>query len=94
MYYGYCFVPTLNAFMPARALQTVEDVFAYARLQHQLFAEIRITDEDDNCVLHIVRHVMYCPLPDETFSALDLHTGEKRILTRADVDAALEGAIL
>ena len=89
MYYAYCFVPTLRAFTPARRLQTAEDVFAYCRLQHQLFPEIRITDDDDTCVLHIVRHVMYCPLPDGTFGVLNLMTGEQRTCERADVDAAV-----
>lgn len=90
MYYGYCFVPSLRLWMPARTLQTAEDVMAYCRLQHQLFPAIRITDADDCCVLHVVRHVMYCPLSDGTFSALNLSTGAQTILARGEVDAAVE----
>jgi hypothetical protein len=90
MYYAYCLVPTLQSWTPARRLATGDAAFAYVRLQHQLFPEIRITDEDDHCVLHIIQHVMYCPLPDGTFSVLDLQTGAQRLVTRAEVDAACQ----
>lgn len=90
MYYAYCLIPIQQRWTPARRLQTVEAAFDYCRLQHRIFPEIRITDTEDHCVLHIVRHVMYCPLPDGTFSRFNLLTGAHDIVSREAIVSVLE----
>jgi len=90
MYYGYCFIEIDGQYTPKVKLETLEEVFTYCRLQHALFPEVRITDEYDFCVLHVVNHVIYVPLQNGNFSALSYQTNEMRNLTREQMETEIE----
>jgi hypothetical protein len=51
MFYGYCFIEKDGWHTPAVKLEQPENVWEYVNLQKHLFPEIRITDEDDFCVV-------------------------------------------
>jgi hypothetical protein len=82
MYHGYCFVTIGGHYTPKVRLETPEECFGYCTLQSQLFPEIRITDEDDCCVMHMRNHILKVPFPDNTFRWF--HLRENREITEAE----------
>ncbi len=64
MYLAYCLIPVADTWTPPVHLDTAADCLRYCVLHHRWAPEIRITDEDDFVVLHVVDHVLKCPMPD------------------------------
>jgi len=77
-------------YMPKVKLRTSEEVYKYCELQHLVFPEVRVTDEDDYCVMRTVNHVMYVPFPDGNFKALNLITKQVRDLNKEQMEAEIE----
>lgn len=75
MFYGYCLTPH-GTWTPKVKLDLADDCYGYCNLQHNLFSEIMITDEDDYCVMHVKDHILYVPYPDGTFHRFNLDTME------------------
>jgi hypothetical protein len=63
---GHCLMPGDQAWTPPVHLDAAEACFRYCLLHHRWASEIRMTDEDDCLVLHVVAHVLRCPMPDGT----------------------------
>lgn len=59
MFFGYCF--------DEQGYHTPADAYRYCLRLHHEWNEIRITDEDDYCVMHVV-----VPFPDGKFRYIDL----------------------
>lgn len=72
MYLGYCFDENGNH-TPASKLETPLLAFNYCFHWHHDWPEIRITDLDDYCVMHVINHQMKIPWEDGTFRHIDLN---------------------
>jgi hypothetical protein len=72
MFLGYCLNPADGSWTPAVHLETAEAAYRYCWLHHRWAPEIRITDEDDFCVLHVQDHILKCPMPDGAFREIPL----------------------
>ncbi len=68
MYFGYCLIPFDNCWTPPVHLETAEAAFCYCKLHHRWFQEIRITDEDDFMVLHVIDHMLMYLRADGTMN--------------------------
>ena len=66
MYLGYCLSPFDSRWTPPVHLETAEECYTYCALHHVWAQEIRICDDEDFVVLHVVDHVLKCPMPDGT----------------------------
>jgi len=53
-FFGYCFETVNGKYYPCVTLIRVEDVWNYVNLHKHLFPEVRITDEDDYLVVHVL----------------------------------------
>jgi len=51
MFQGYCFIEKDGEHYPPVELKTVDEVYSYVNLQKIIFPEVRITDDDDFCVV-------------------------------------------
>lgn len=67
MYYGYCLKEPYG-WMPVVNLPSVEDAWRYSLRQGQIFNEVRITDEEDHCVIHIKDQEVIFPGENEGIS--------------------------
>lgn len=74
MFYGYCY-PKINGWhTPKVKLANAAEVISYCNLQSKFFAEIIITDELDNCVIHVQNRMFKVPQKDGTFKFYDIDT--------------------
>ena len=64
--WGYCLHPVDGSWTPPVLLDAAEDVYHSCVLHHHWAPEIRICDEEECMVLHVVNHVLKCPMPDGT----------------------------
>ena len=74
--FGYCLNPADGSWTPPVRLESAEAAYRYCALHHGWAPEIRITDTEDFVVLHVVDHVLICPMPDGTFRETRLLTPE------------------
>lgn len=72
MYLGYCFDEN-GKHTPASKLATPILAFNYCLHWHNDWPEIRITDEDDFCVMHVENHQLKIPWKDGTFKYFNLN---------------------
>lgn len=67
MFRAYCLNPEGGSWTPPVHLDTAAQAYTYCGLHHRWAHEIRVCDEEDFVVLHVVDHVLICPMPDGTF---------------------------
>lgn len=63
MFYGYCRKDDFWTLLVH--LETAAQVFCYCCLHHIIFDEVRITDEDDYCVMHVIGDDLVFPTEAE-----------------------------
>lgn len=83
MFFGYCLFPDGRGWTPAITLPSATAAYRYCALHAHRTREIRITDDEDFVVLHMLDQVFHIPLPDGSVRRLPL-TPE----LRAVIDAA------
>lgn len=71
MFFGYCF-DAQGFHTPATKLLTAGDAFKYCLHWHHEWHEVRITDEEDYCVMHVVNHILIVPYPNDELRLLNL----------------------
>ncbi len=76
MYFGFCFTSINGNYMPPVNLPDAESCLNYCRLQHHLFPEVRITDESDSLVMHVIDHVLEVPFPNNILKRINLLTNK------------------
>lgn len=79
MFFGYCFPRKDGWHTPKVTLRDAEAVFRYCALQHVFFEEIRITDEGDFLVAHVLDHVCKVPQADAAFTYYDLNANGREM---------------
>lgn len=52
MFKGYCFIEKDGAYCPPVELKDASGVYSYVNLQKRMFPEVRITNNEDFCVVH------------------------------------------
>lgn len=72
MFKSWCFTEINGWHTPSVALKDAEEAFAYCKLQHLLFPEIRITDDGDFIVMHVINHTLKVPMPDGSLKEIAL----------------------
>jgi hypothetical protein len=82
MFYGYCFLTIDGQYTPKVHLETPEQCFRYCQRWAAFFPEIRITDADDCCVLHVRNNVLKVPYPNNEFRWF--HLQEPREVTKEE----------
>ena len=63
---AYCLIPVDGSWTPPVHLETAEECFHYCLMHHVWTPEIRVTDAEDFLVLHALKGVLKCPMPDGT----------------------------
>lgn len=71
MFLGYCF-DELGYHTAATKLDTPLACFRYCLRWHKEWAEIRITDTNDFCVMHVLNHNLLIPFPNGKFQQFSL----------------------
>lgn len=54
MFKGYCFMENNGNYCPAVNLRNAKEAWSYVNSQKMLFPEVRIVDEDDYIILHVI----------------------------------------
>lgn len=63
-FYGYCYQPHIG-WMPRATLDSPEQVWSYCNLHANFFPEVRVTDDGDFCIVHIVAGRIVFPTEKE-----------------------------
>jgi hypothetical protein len=66
LFLAYGLNPADGCWTPPVRLESAEAVYRYCAMHHHWAPEIRVCDEEDCLVLHVVDHVLKCPMPDGT----------------------------
>lgn len=85
-YYKFCFLEIDGYHAPSVRLRNAGEIFSYILLQHHLFPEIRITDEDDYICFHVIDHKIVYPTKKE---GMNLPSNDLYELERLGIREAL-----
>jgi hypothetical protein len=69
---AYCLHPQIDVWSYPESLSTIAEAFAFCRLHHASFPEIRIVDESNALVLQCAHHTLFIPLGDGLVVAMPL----------------------